>query len=130
MESLQAPNPLGCPAESADMDPVRFLLLFAGLWWKTNQYWKAGRALVAAAILRLRSVWNPDEQARGEKRDLRPWVLAPVDLAAAARVVFSRMASAEEHPLIREMLTEMEQEANALLSYYLLAVYHEEDPCG
>ncbi len=130
MESAQPPNPPCGVVEITEADLVRFLIFFAGLWLKTNQYLKAGRALLAAAILRLLALWRREDQIQPQKEGWRRSIQDPLDLAAAARVVFAGMTNLDVHPFVLQVLKEMEKEANRLLSSYLLAVYQQEEPCG
>lgn len=130
MESSESPNPLTGTVEITDDDLVKFLIFFAGLWFKTNHFWKAGRALLAAIFLRLVSFWKDGNPVLLEEKDPKLSLRDPLDLIVAARVVFAGMTYLEVHPFILKIIKEMEKEANALLTYYLLAIHPEEELCG
>jgi hypothetical protein len=130
MERFQAPNTPGGIVEITDSDLIRFLLFCAGLWFKTNHYLKAGRALLAALSLWLAAVWSREDRVQLQEEALSLSIRDSVGLVIVARDVFASMANFEVHPFTAGVLKEMEKEANGLLSCYLLAVYQQEELCG
>ena len=130
MESYQSPKPPCGVVKITNIDLVRFLFLFADLWFKTNQYPKAGRALLAAIYLRLISFLRGARRIALEEKTPNLSLGDPADLVVTARWIFANMTSFDVPPFIRKIINEMSQEANALLTYYLLVICPEEEPCG
>ena len=130
MENSESPKPITGPVEITDDDLVHFLMFFAALWFRTNHYLKAIRALLAAACLLLRSFWKGSSQVQLQPKDLAQSIRDPLDLVVVAREVFAGMTFFEVHPFVRQVIKEMEAEANTLLSYYLLTIHPKEEPCG
>lgn len=130
MERFQSPDAQSGEMEITDKHLVNFLLFFAQLWFRTYRFQKAVRALLAAFCLWLRTIW------KGPRRIL----LAPLaknrplenaaNIVTIARVIFSGMPSFKAHPFVQRVISEMETEANSLLSFYFLSVHPEEEPCG
>ena len=78
----------------------------------------------------LRSFWKGSSQVQLQPKDLKQSTRDPLDLVVVARAVFAGMTFFEVHPFVRRVITEMETEANTLLSFYLLSVHPKEEPCG
>jgi hypothetical protein len=130
MERFQSPNAQKGVMEITDKHLINSLVFFATIWFRTFRYQKASRALLAAICLWLRS------SAKGPRRIIldspdkhRPLENA-ANLVTIAREVFNGMTYFKVHPFIRRVISEMESEANNLLSFYLLSVHPEEEPCG
>ena len=130
MESYQSPKPPCGVVEITNTDLARFLILFAGLWFRSRQYPKAGRALLAAVYLRLISFLRGARRIELEEKIPNLSLRAPADLVVTARCIFASMTSFDVPPFIRKIINEMSQEANGLLTYYLLVVCPEEESCG
>jgi hypothetical protein len=130
MERPQAPHSHTGKAEISDAYLARFLILFAGLWFRSRQYPKAGRALLAAIYLRLISFLRGPTRIQLEEKIPNLSLGAPADLVVTARRIFANMTSFEVPPFIRKIINEMRQEANGLLTYYLLVICPEEESCG
>lgn len=130
MESYQSPKPPCGVVEITNTDLVRFLILFAGLWFRTHQYPKAGRALLAAVCLRLISFLGGARRIELEEKTPNLSLGDPADLVVTTRRIFASMISFDVSPFIRKIINEMSQEAHALLTYYLLVIHPEEESCG
>lgn len=130
MESSQSPKPITGSVEITEDHLVHFLMFFAELWFRTNQYLKAIRALLAVTCMLLRSFWKGSSQVQLQPKDLEQSIRDPLDLVVVARAVFAGMTFFEVHPFVRQVIKEMEAEANTLLSYYLLTIHPKEEPCG
>lgn len=130
MERFQSPDAQNGVMEITDKHLINFLVFFATIWFRTYRFQKAVRALLAAFCLWLRTI------RKGPRRILlaSPEKYRPLENAAnivtIARVIFSEMTSFKAHPFVQRVVTEMETEANTLLSFYLLSVHPEEEPCG
>jgi hypothetical protein len=61
---------------------------------------------------------------------LKPSLRDPMELVVTARAVFASMTYFDVPPFVRKVIKEMEKEADALLTYYLLVIHPEEEPCG
>jgi hypothetical protein len=130
MERPQAPHSHTGKAEISDADLARFLILFAGLWFRTHQYPKAGMAQLAAVYLRLISFLRGPTRIQLEEKAPKPSLRDPAGLVVTARRIFANMTSFDVPPFIRKIINEMSQEAHALLTYYLLVIHPEEESCG
>ena len=130
MERPQAPHSHPGKAEISDADLARFLILFAGLWFRSHQYPKAGRALLAAIYLRLISFLQGPTRIELEEKPLNLSLGDSADLVVTARRIFASLTSFDVSPFIRKIINEMSKDANALLTYYLLVIHPEEEPCG
>lgn len=130
MESSQSPKPITGSVEITEDHLVHFLMFFAELWFRTNQYLKAIRALLAATCMLLRSFWKGSSRVQLQPKDLEQSIRDPLDLVVVARAVFAGMTFFKVHPFVRQVIKEMEAEANTLLSYYLLTIHPKEEPCG
>ena len=116
--------------EITDADLIRFLIMFAGIWFRTSQFLKAGQALLAAVYLRLALFLRGEMRVRVEEKGLKPSLQDPMDLVVTARSVFTSMTSLDVPPFVRKVIKEMEKEADALLTHYLLVIHSKEEPCG
>jgi hypothetical protein len=130
MKSYQSPKPPCGVVEITNTDLARFLILFAGLWLRSRQYLKAGRALLAAVYLRLISFLRGARRIELEEKTPNLSLGDPAVLVVTARWIFANMTSFDVPPFIRRIIIEMSQEANALLTYYLLVICPEEELCG
>ncbi len=130
MESYQSPKPPCGVVEITNTDLARFLILFAGLWFRTYPYPKAGRALLAAIYLRLISFLRGATRIPLEEKIPNLSLGDPADLVVTARWIFASMTSFDVPPFIRKISNERSQEAHALLTYYLLVTCPEEESCG
>jgi hypothetical protein len=116
--------------EITNTDLARFLILFAGLWFRSHQYPKAGRALLAAIYLRLISFLRGPTRIQLEEKIPNLSMGDPAGLVVTTRRIFASMTSFDVPPFIRRVIIEMSQESNALLTYYLLVICPEEESCG
>ncbi|RLD08791.1 MAG: hypothetical protein DRI65_01160 [Chloroflexota bacterium] len=130
MERFQSLNAQKGVTEITDDHLVKSLVFFALLWFRTYRFLKAGRALLAASCLWLRTIWKgPRRIFLVSPNKHRPLENA-VNLVTIAREVFTGMTYFKVHPFVRSVITEMGSEANTLLSFYLLSVPPKEEPCG
>jgi len=130
MERFQSPDAQSGEMEITDKHLVNFLLFFAQLWFRTYRFQKAVRALLAAFCLWLRTIWKgPRRILLASPEKYRPLENA-ANIVTIARVILSGMTSFKAHPFVQRVVTEMETEANSLLSFYFLSVHLEEEPCG
>lgn len=130
MESYQSPKPPCGVVEITNTDLARFLILFAGLWFRSHPYPKAGRALLEAIYLRLISFLRGPTRIQLEEKIPNLSLGDPADLVVTARWIFASMTSFDVPPFIRKSSNEMSQEAHGLLTYYLLVIHPEEESCG
>jgi hypothetical protein len=130
MEKTQSPNTQNGLMKISEDHLIRFLVFFAVLWFRTYRFQKAGRALLAASSLRLRTFSKSPRRIFLDPPDkLRPLEDA-ASLVTFARDIFTGLTFFKVHPFVRRVIEEMEAEANTLLSFYLLSVHPKEEPCG
>ena len=130
MKKPQSPNAQKGVMEITDEHLIKFLVFFAVLWFRTYRFQKAGRALLAATSLRLRSfLKGPRRIFLDPLGELRPLEDA-ASLVTIARSIFTGMTFFKSHPFVRRVIKEMEADANTLLSFYLLSVHPKEESCG
>lgn len=130
MERFQSPKTPPGFMEITDDQLIKFPLFFAALWLRTHHYLKAGRALLAAASLRLRYLQKGPRRIFLDPPDALCSPKDALSLVTLARDIFAGMTFFKVHPFVQRVIEEMEAEANALLSFYLLSVHPGEEPCG
>ena len=130
MEKFQSPNSQKGVMEITDKHLVNFLVFFATIWFRTFRYQKAGRALLAAFCLWLRTLWKGPRKIFLASPDKNRPLENAVNLVTVAREVFAGMTYFKVHPFVERVITDMESEANNLLSFYLLSDHPKEERCG